>query len=156
MSKKKINTNGTLLNLLLLGGAAVILKKRTGSLMGVGSTKIQLIEYLEERLNTLNRQMKYFQEKYSYPNIPQGEAYVTLLQTMSANVARQAEIYDILKKVRNIGIGATHSKEWIINYINHRLDVYDRQLPKLIDKNAIEKNVAVQEELHSILKHIYF
>ena len=38
MSKKKLNTNGTLLNLLLLGGAAVILKKRTGSLRGVGAT----------------------------------------------------------------------------------------------------------------------
>lgn len=38
MSKKKLNTNGTLLNLLLLGGAAVILKKRTGSLSGVGAT----------------------------------------------------------------------------------------------------------------------
>ena len=37
MSKKKLNTNGTLLNLLLLGGAAVILKKRTGSLRGVGA-----------------------------------------------------------------------------------------------------------------------
>lgn len=39
MSKKKLNTNGTLLNLLLLGGAAVILKKRTGSLRGVGAIK---------------------------------------------------------------------------------------------------------------------
>ncbi|MEE1090042.1 MAG: hypothetical protein UH103_01305 [Paludibacteraceae bacterium] len=37
MSKKKLNTNGTLLNLLLLGGAAVILKKRTGSLRGIGA-----------------------------------------------------------------------------------------------------------------------
>lgn len=39
MSKKKLNTNGTLLNLLLLGGAAVILKKRTGSLRGIGSVE---------------------------------------------------------------------------------------------------------------------
>lgn len=39
MSKKKLNTNGTLLNLLLLGGAAVILKKRTGSLRGVGNVE---------------------------------------------------------------------------------------------------------------------
>lgn len=38
MSKKrKYDFNGTLLNLLLLGGAAVILKKRTGSLRGVGA-----------------------------------------------------------------------------------------------------------------------
>lgn len=43
MSKKKINTNGTLLNLLLLGGAAVILKKRTGSLRGVGAIKKRYI-----------------------------------------------------------------------------------------------------------------
>ena len=35
MSKKKYDFNGTLLNLLLLGGAAVILKNRTGSLRGV-------------------------------------------------------------------------------------------------------------------------
>lgn len=40
MSKKrKYDFNGTLLNLLLLGGAAVILKKRTGSLRGVGSVE---------------------------------------------------------------------------------------------------------------------
>lgn len=39
MSKKrKYDFNGTLLNLVLLGGAAVILKKRTGSLRGVGAT----------------------------------------------------------------------------------------------------------------------
>lgn len=38
MAKQKYNFNGTLLNLLLLGGAAVILKKRTGSLRGVGAT----------------------------------------------------------------------------------------------------------------------
>lgn len=37
MAKQKYNFNGTLLNLLLLGGAAVILKKRTGSLRGVGA-----------------------------------------------------------------------------------------------------------------------
>lgn len=43
MSKKKLNTNGTLLNLLLLGGAAIILKKRTGSLRGVGAIKQRYI-----------------------------------------------------------------------------------------------------------------
>ncbi len=43
MSKKKLNTNGTLLNLLLLGGAAVILKKRTGSLRGIGKTPINTV-----------------------------------------------------------------------------------------------------------------
>lgn len=38
MSKKrKYDFNGTLLNLVLLGGAAVILKNRTGSLRGIGS-----------------------------------------------------------------------------------------------------------------------
>lgn len=39
MSKKKYDFNGTLLNLLLLGGAAVILKNRTGSLRGVGGIR---------------------------------------------------------------------------------------------------------------------
>ena len=36
-TKKKYNFNGTLLNLCLLGGAAIILKKRTGRLRGIGA-----------------------------------------------------------------------------------------------------------------------
>lgn len=47
MSKKKLNTNGTLLNLLLLGGAAVILKKRTGKLTGIGSLKGEIVYVTE-------------------------------------------------------------------------------------------------------------
>jgi hypothetical protein len=44
MSKKrKYDFNGTLLNLVLLGGAAVILKNRTGSLRGVGAIKKRYI-----------------------------------------------------------------------------------------------------------------
>lgn len=41
--KKKYDFTGTLLNLLLLGGAAVILKNRTGSLRGVGKTPINTV-----------------------------------------------------------------------------------------------------------------
>lgn len=37
--KRKYNYNGTLLNLALLGSAAILLKKRTGSLRGVGSVE---------------------------------------------------------------------------------------------------------------------
>ena len=36
-TKRKYNYNGTLLNLALLGGAALLLKKRTGSLSGIGA-----------------------------------------------------------------------------------------------------------------------
>lgn len=91
-TKKKYNYNGTLLNLALLGGAALLLKKRTSSLRGVG-------------------------------------------------------------------VGAIHSRDWIVRYIDHRLDVYDRLLPALLedgDETKIAANAAVQSELHSILKNIYF
>lgn len=60
MSKKKLNTNGTLLNLLLLGGAAVILKKRTGSLRGVGATRYYQFSPIEDKL--YERQMELFEE----------------------------------------------------------------------------------------------
>ena len=62
----------------------------------------------------------------------------------------------LIFKKKSAGIGAIHSREWIINYINHRLEIYERKLPKLTDEKAIAGNIAVQEELHSILKHIYY
>lgn len=158
MAKQKYNFNGTLLNLLLLGGAAVILKNRTGSLRGVGSTKRDLIEYLNERLNVLKNELTLHYKKYQYPNLPKTIEEREEEKYKSGLIGGKiVEVIDILNMLRKgAGVGAIHSREWIINYINHRLDVYDRQLPKLIDKNAIETNIAVQEELHSILKQIHY
>lgn len=45
--KRKYNYNGTLLNLALLGGAAIILKKRTGKLAGIGSLKGEIVYVTE-------------------------------------------------------------------------------------------------------------
>ena len=48
-TKKKYNYNGTLLNLALLGGAALLLKKRTGSLRGIGAVGARdFLERMEE------------------------------------------------------------------------------------------------------------
>ena len=179
MSKKKLNTNGTLLNLLLLGGAAVILKKRTGSLRGVGAvdgyvfteiTKIGEREKVKTAvLNSQREAWNLYEAKINEAITPDINKYdinidsyflddlrLAIVSWYDGSGIQTRKIFALLKKSRTTAIGATHSKEWIINYISHRLDVYDRQLPKLTDKNAIEKNVAVQEELHSILKHIYF
>ncbi len=60
MAKQKYNFNGTLLNLLLLGGAAVILKKRTGSLRGVGVGAKESYIILEGDLKLRNEISKYF------------------------------------------------------------------------------------------------
>lgn len=73
MSKKKLNTNGTLLNLLLLGGAAVILKKRTGKLAGIGKNQEDTTIAIWGDSNLATEVMFYFGGWDSYKSKSVGE-----------------------------------------------------------------------------------
>lgn len=106
MSKKKLNTNGTLLNLLLLGGAAVILKKRTGSLRGVGS---RYYEFSPEELRLQEEEDRLIEE---WQNNPKANVQY-IKQRLAELEKRQNEIYSKRwhkeYKPNNIGISKQSS-----------------------------------------------
>lgn len=63
--KRKYDYNGTLLNLALLGGAAIILKKRTGRLAGInGNRYSRYFNTRGEEFDRILAQADFIQAKY--------------------------------------------------------------------------------------------
>ena len=111
MSKKKLNASGTLLNLLLLGGAAVILKKRTGSLRGIGrigATKRYYYQLLDDNYDEYNlylpdgidrRTAKKMAKEFMKKNDIKEEHYTNKIQEFLKNEK------DKLLRIKNILTG---------------------------------------------------